>query len=68
LNNKDNNEFARVYFERVYSEFMAAGERESPEFSRDIKTALELRGKVIALSQVIKSRTDIKVDGKNALL
>lgn len=47
---------------------MAAGERESPEFARDIKTALVLRSKVIALSEVIKARTDIKVDGKNALL
>lgn len=67
-NNKDNNELIRTYFERVYLEFMAAVERESPEYTRDIKTALELRSKVMALSEVIKGRTDIKVDGKNALL
>lgn len=39
-NNYDNVEHIRSYFLEVYKEFMETGEREAPEFVRDVKAAL----------------------------
>jgi len=41
---------------------METGERVAPEFINDVKSALELRNKVITLSGYIKGLKDLKVD------
>lgn len=61
-NNNDNPEKVRNYFKKIYTEFMETGERVAPEFINDVKSALELRNKVITLSGYIKGLKDLKVD------
>lgn len=47
---------------------MAKGDSEVPAIVSDVRGALELRRKVLELTEYIQSRNDIKVDGKSELL
>jgi hypothetical protein len=46
---------------------MERGEEESPENANDIKSAVELRSKLLALSNFLKAHPS-KVDAKNGVM
>ena len=65
---ESNDAETRAYYKRIYAELLKAGEAEVPEIVKDITTSLELRRRVLELTKYIQSRTDVKVDGKTAIL
>lgn len=65
--NEENEVEVRNYFTEVFEDLKTELEAESPTVYQDIMSAVELRDKLLAASNYVKSRPD-KVDMKSAIL
>lgn len=65
--NDSNDEDVRKYFLDLLEELVEVGEEESPEVAADVKSAVELRRRLIDLSTFLKAHRS-KVDEKTIVL